>query len=83
MTYGVASGILLFCADNLAGALGGVEGRLALDHGLTRRTAATADVLADLDLAGIEISHLEGFGDGVSVWCDWVLTFVAVAAGLL
>jgi hypothetical protein len=66
-TYGVASGELLLCAHDLAGALGGVEGRFTLDHGLARRSAAAADVLADLDIAGIEISHLERFGGGLSV----------------
>lgn len=47
-TYSVASRVLLLCADDSAAALGGIEGALALHHGLTWCTAADAGGLADL-----------------------------------
>ncbi len=63
----VAGGILLLGGDGGAGALGGVEGRLAAHDRLTGGTAS-ADVLANLDGLGIPARHRDGFDLGL-VWC--------------
>lgn len=85
-TYRVGRGVLLLGADGGTRSLGGVEGRLATDDGLTRATGAgAADAATDLGLripvlrhfelvclAGLEVCWwgLCLFGEGLFAVCD-------------
>lgn len=57
ITYDVTSGVLLL-SDNATGALSGVQGTLALDDGLARGSACSAELAADLGGA-FPVRHFE------------------------
>lgn len=57
-TYNVTSGVLLFRV-NATGALGSVQSTLALDDGLARGGASSAELAANLG-GGFPVRHLEG-----------------------
>lgn len=56
-TYNVTGGVLLL-SENATGALGGVQGTLALDNGLAGLSASSAELAADLGGA-FPVRHFE------------------------